>query len=325
MRCLVTGASGFLGSHLVRKLLQDNHCVTVFLRPSSDTWRLTDCLPGVRVLHGTMEEMSELAFGLQKEMVDVVFHLAWAGVAGEYRNSTEPAIRNLSGSLNLWETVHAAGCKTFIGVGTQAEYGPCSTALHEDFPLHPQTVYGASKMALATLVKQLCVAAGMRFAWLRLFSAYGPADNECHMVPSLIRALQRREKPALTAGEQVWDYLHVEDAARALCAVMECKAEGVFNLGSGKTCILRDFILGVRDCIDPTLPLGFSEVPYRPDQVMHLEAKIDRLQNATGWLPRIKLAEGIRRTVEWYQKESVQERARIQDLPSTLPPHIRGK
>ena len=303
MRCLVTGASGFLGSHLVRELLEKGHSVSVLLRPDSNVWRLHESIARVRVIPGSMQDLSGLALELEREPVDVAFHLAWAGVTAEHRNSTEPAIRNLSGTLNLWEVLHKAGCKTFIGAGSQAEYGPSSTALHETTPAAPQTVYGASKLSLGILLQQLCATVGMRFAWLRLLSAYGPADDARHMVPSLVSALLRREKPALTAGEQVWDYLFVTDAAAAFCAVMESHASGVFNLCSGQTCILRDFITVIRDCIDPTLSLGFGELPYRTDQVMHLEANISRLHEATGWSPKINLAEGIRRTVDWHRND----------------------
>jgi nucleoside-diphosphate-sugar epimerase len=84
---------------------------------------------------------------------------------------------------------------------------------------------------------------------------------------------------------------------------LESEAAGVFNLGSGKPCVLRDFILKVRDSIDPALPLGFGEVAYRCDQVMNLTADIGRLKAATGWSPEVSLTEGIRRTVEWYREQ----------------------
>ncbi len=301
MRCLVTGASGFLGSHLVRSLLEHKHEVTVLIRPLGAPERLRGCLDSVRVLYGSLEDLTGLDEGLRREPVDAAFHLAWSGVAGQFRNSTEVVRANVAGSLDVWEVLRKHGCTTVIGVGSQAEYGPKSTVLTEEMTTDPETVYGAAKLALCILLRQLCRTADMRFAWLRLFSAYGPDDDENHMVPTLIRTLLRGEKPALTAGEQIWDYLYVSDAAEALCAILESDAEGIFNLGSGNPCVLHEFIRQLRDRIDPELPLGFGALPYRHDQVMRLQADISRLSSVTGWRPKVESEEGIRLTVDWYR------------------------
>jgi len=247
-----------------------------------------------------MEDLDGLAAHVEKDPIDAAFHLAWSGVTGELRNSTDPAILNMVGSLRVWEMLSRTGCKAFITVGSQAEYGRHSGVLREDLPACPETVYGSTKLSLNILLKQLCAMKSMRLVWMRLISAYGPADDERHMVPRLIRALLKGERPALTQGEQIWDYLYATDVAEALCQAMEQDIAGVFNLGSGTTCVLKDFVTAIRDRIDPSLPLGFGDIPYRPDQVMHLEADISHLKAATGWAPRVDLTEGIRRTVEWY-------------------------
>jgi nucleoside-diphosphate-sugar epimerase len=294
----------------VRELLARQHSVVILLRPGSRTERLQDCLSRVSIVHGSLQDTTELSRTLQHEPVDATFHLAWSGVTAERRNGTEQVTDNVIHSLKLWEILQNTGCKVFIGVGSQAEYGPHPGLLREDMPTVPVTAYGSAKLALGILLKQLCAVTEMRFVWLRLFSAYGPEDDECHMVPSLILALMRREKPALTAGDQVWDYLYVTDAACALCASLESKAVGVFNLGSGTPCVLREFISKVRDYIDPALPLGFGEVPYRCDQVMNLSADVTRLKAATGWNPEISLPEGIRKTVEWYKNQGTMHAAK---------------
>ncbi len=128
-------------------------------------------------------------------------------------------------------------------------------------------------------------------------------DDPALMIPGLIRTLFDGGRPALTPGTQLWDYLYVEDAARAIEAVaLRPGASGVFNLGSGRTATVRSVAERVRDGIDPRLPLGFGEVPSRPGQVMHLEADVGRLREATGWSPEIDLDEGLRRTVAWFRE-----------------------
>ena len=169
MRCLVTGASGFLGSHLVRRLLEHQHEVTVLIRPIGTPKRLQDCLDSVRVLYGSLEDLKGLDEELCQEPVDAVFHLAWSGVSGQFRNSTDMVRANVAGSLDIWEILRKHDCSAFICVGSQAEYGPKSTAITEDTHTDPETVYGAAKLALCILLQQLCRTADMRFAWLRLF------------------------------------------------------------------------------------------------------------------------------------------------------------
>jgi nucleoside-diphosphate-sugar epimerase len=282
--------------------MKQGHTVTVLLRQENTAWRLNDILPNVRIVLGGFGNFDHLVTELAAEPVDIVFHLAWTGVTADFRNNPEQITENVTGTLELWKILQNAGCKTFVSVGSQAEYGLHNGILSEKTTPIPKTVYGVSKLSLSMLLQQLCDLVGMRFVWLRLFSAYGPADDEAHMVPGLIRSLLRGEKPALTLGEQIWDYLYIDDIITALTTVMnDSNASGVYNLGSGSTCRLRDFISSVRDAIDPSLPLGFGDVPYRHDQVMHLEADISRLKNATGWQPTIDLAEGIRRTVDWYR------------------------
>ena len=144
----------------------------------------------------------------------------------------------------------------------------------------------------------------MRHTWVRLLAVYGPGDDPRHLIPKVIQTSQAHKKPALTSGEQQWDYLYIEDAAKALCRIAESGATGTLNLASGESVRIRDMVERIRDFVDPSLPLGFDEVAYRPDQVMQLKANISRLQSVTGWTPHTSLEEGLRRTVEWFRTES---------------------
>lgn len=302
MRCLVTGASGHLGAALTRRLVEQEGRVAVLVRPQSDLWRLDDVLDRLAVFRADLADLSDVAATIRGFAPEVTFHLAWSGVTGHYRNDAEQITRNVSGSLALFELVRSAGCGCWVGVGSQAEYGYANGLLTEEVPPEPVTAYGVAKLCVGLLTRKLCELAGMRYVWLRLLAIYGPRDDERHLIPAVIRQLLARQVPALTPGEQVWDYLYIDDAAEAIAAVAATRAaEGVYNLGSGDARTVRCLIERLRDAIDPALPLGFGEVPYRPDQVMHLQADISRLRTATGWAPRIGLDEGLRRTVEWHR------------------------
>jgi nucleoside-diphosphate-sugar epimerase len=302
MRCLVTGASGFLGAALARHLLDRGHEVLVLLRPETQPVRLRGLLDRVQVITGDLSQPDLLRSSIAQQSFDALAHLAWFGVTADYRNSPLQISQNLVSTLAIWEGANVAGCKVWLGLGSQAEYGPQSGVLREDMCPRPVTAYGVAKLTAGLATAKMCELAGMRHVWLRLLSAYGPGDDERHMLPSVILDLLARRKPALTWGGQIWDYLYVDDAADAMCAVLEHPASGVFNLSSGSAVSLRSVVELLRDMIEPALPIGFGEVPYHPDQVMHLEGDISPLTNATDWRPSTSLQQGIRQTIEWYKE-----------------------
>lgn len=301
MRVLVTGATGFVGSYVLRRLTADPQAtVAILVRRGSLTRRIDDVRDRVVRYEADLADPQAVARAAREFKPDAVVHLAWHGVGNKLRND-ESQVDNIGHSLALLRAGCEAGAKAFVGLGSQAEYGPCEGPIDEAQPTRPTTLYGAAKLSTCLLADQLCRLYGMRFAWLRLFSAYGPGDSPEWMIPSLILSLAKRRRPALTEGRQLWDYIYVTDAAEAVYqAARNPEASGVFNLGSGEARTVRHVAERIRDLVDPSLALGFGEVPYRPDQVMHLQACIDRLRAATGWQPRVPLDEGLRLTVEWY-------------------------
>jgi nucleoside-diphosphate-sugar epimerase len=124
------------------------------------------------------------------------------------------------------------------------------------------------------------------------------------MIPSVVDQLLEGKRPRVTQGEQRWDFLYVQDAVKALSMLAANDgAEGIFNLGSGDARQIRGVITSIRDMIDPNLEIGFGEIPYAPDQVMHLEANVDKLKKATGWAPETSLEEGLRLTIDWHRQQ----------------------
>lgn len=303
MRCLVTGVSGHVGAFLTKALLTRGCEVAVLVRPQSDLWRIADVLPQVTVIYGTLGDASLARAPLVAWGPEIVFHLAWAGVTGGFHNETRQITRNVAGSLELFEAALEAGMKTWVGIGSQAEYGPVDGVLHEDLVPHPVTAYGVAKLGLSMMTEKLCAMTDTRFLWVRLLAAYGPMDDPRHLLPSVINQLLSGIRPPLTPGEQRWDYLYVEDAAEAICRLaLETSAQGIFNLSSGDAHTVRYLVKKVRDLVNPNLPLGFGDVPYRANQVMYLQGDISKLTTATGWCPQTGLEEGLQRTVEWHRE-----------------------
>ncbi len=305
MRCFVTGATGFIGSHLSRLLVETGEDVAILSRPSSNTWRLSDILSRIRVIPGDLANIRYSESQINDFHPDVVFHLGWHGVASRFRDDPEQITLNLNGSVELLRLAAAAGCKRWIGLGSQAEYGPHEGLLTENLPTRPVTTYGVAKLCVSLLSKRLCAAYDIEFCWLRLLAVYGPMDDPTHFIPHLILKLLARERPALSSGDPRWDYLYVDDAAQALWRTAnQPRCTGTFILGSGQAHNVRRIAEKVRDLVDPALPLGFGEIPHRSDQPMHLQADIEAFRAATGWSPQTPIDEGLYAAVNWFRQNS---------------------
>ncbi|HKO95963.1 MAG TPA: NAD(P)-dependent oxidoreductase [Pyrinomonadaceae bacterium] len=307
MRCLVTGASGHLGSFLTQRLINEGWIVTVLVRYESDLSRLADVLNQVVIVRANLSSVSEAAQAIKNAEPEVVFHLAWEGVTSEFKNAPLQTEENVSGSLKLLEIAREAGCKHWIGMGSQAEYGTYDDVLTEDTPTNPLTAYGAGKLSVGLKTRSFCERYGIGYTWVRLLATYGPMDDERHLIPSVILQLLKGRRPRLTSGEQRWDYLYVTDAAEATYQLAANGAQGVFNVGSGKSYSVRGILERIRDLIDPSLELGFGDLDYTEDQIMRLATSIDALRRATGWTPRVDLDEGLTQTVDWYRTRESEE------------------
>ena len=303
MRALITGAAGFIGSHLLRRLLKEGFQVAALIRPASNPWRIVDLLEHVEIIKGDLNNLQPSGCAITSFKPEVVFHLAWDGASSyRYQDDFSQVFHNVNGSLELVRLAHESKCRNFIGMGSVLEYGKYKIPVREDDEACPTSLYGAAKNSVNMLSRKLCEVGGMRFIWFRLFWAYGPADEPARMIPYLIQTLLRGEKAALTPGEQLWDYIFIDDVVEAIFqAAVTSKLHGVYNLASGEEHSIRETAEHVRDLINPEMLLGFGEIPYRSDQIMHLKADISLLKRTLGWLPKVTLDEGLKRTVAWHK------------------------
>ena len=301
-RILVTGAAGFIGSAVVRELLARDHRLLLLVRPGSERRRLGSVLGRVDLVEADLERPESYAAAVRTFEPDAIAHLAWIGVGGGSVLNADEQIANVIAATSLYRIAQETGASSFVGLGTQYEYAPIPGRVAEDAPTRPAQLYGAAKLSTCLLLDRLAARDGVSFGWLRLFFCYGPEDKADRLLPYLVGKLLSGERPSLTRGEQICDYLHVVDVARAVAACLEGGVRGIFNLGSGRAVTLRTIVELARDAIDPTLKLGFGELPYRADQIMRFEADISALTRATGWQPSIDLTDGIRGMVDWYRQ-----------------------
>lgn len=297
---VITGPTGAVGTALCKLLAQEQITVWAVVKPESKRTEHLKELDGVQIISCDAANLSQLT----DIKADAFFHLAWAKTTGQGRNDMPAQIRNIQYTIDAVHAASRLGCKVFIGAGSQAEYGRVNHALTPETPCFPENGYGMAKLCAGQMSRTECEKLGIEHIWPRILSVYGPHDGMGSMVSSVIRTLLKGECPALTAGEQIWDFLYADDAARALYLLaLYGKSGAVYPLGSGQARSLKDYITMLRDAIDPSLLLGFGEIPYGDKQVMHLEADISALQRDTGFAPQTVFAAGIRKTIEWVREQ----------------------
>lgn len=303
-RVILTGGTGMLGIALMEFLIQKEIEVLVIVRPGSKRRDGIPKSPLIQVLECDLNDLRGLEHKLSGTY-DAFFHFAWDGTFGEARNDMYLQNKNVQATLDAVYLAKAAGCRTFLGAGSQAEYGRVDgVKLSPDTPVHPETGYGIGKLCAGQMSRILCQQLGMKHIWVRILSTYGPHDGLHTMVMSGIIKMLNRERPQYTKGEQMWDYLYCGDAARAFYLAAERGTDGsVYCIGSGQVRPLAEYIQVIRDTIDPEIEIGMGEVPYFDKQVMYLCADIENLKRDTGFEPQVSFEEGIRQTVSWYKEE----------------------
>lgn len=301
---VVTGPTGAIGIALCEKLLRENVTVYAVCRPGSSRIKDLPKAAAIHVVECDAKELATLPQKMEGVSVDAFFHFAWAHTIGQGRNDMPAQIENIQSTIDAVRAAKALGCRVFLGAGSQAEYGRVEGLLKSDTPAFPENGYGMAKLCAGQMSRVEAKALDIDHVWVRILSVYGPHDGPMTMISGTIRKLLAGERPALTAGIQRWDYLYAGDAADAFyLAACHGRNGAVYPLGSGQAMPLKDYIIQMRDAIDPALPLGLGEVPYGPLQVMHLQADISALQADTGFVPKTPFAEGIRRTMDWVKRE----------------------
>lgn len=206
--------------------------------------------------------------------------------------------RNVRYSLDAAKAAKELNCKVFIGAGSQAEYGVKSGVMRPNTFPAPVSGYGMAKLCAGQMTRHMCRQYGIRHIWPRILSVYGIGDGQQTLISSAILKMLDKKRFSMTAGDQIWDYLYSADAAEAFIAMAERGVDGsVYVLGSGQTKTLKEYVTIIRDLVDSTLEIGFGDIPYNQDQVMHMEADNSSLIEETGWHPRTKFEDGVEQVI----------------------------
>jgi nucleoside-diphosphate-sugar epimerase len=297
-RVLLTGAAGFIGSHCVRPLIDrgyEVHAVSRSPRPadgSGATWHEVDLLrPGAaRAL-------------VQRVRPTHLLHLAWFVVPGKLIAAPEN-FDWVSASLDLVRGFADAGGTRLCGCGSGYEYdwthGYCTEGLT---PCVPDTVYGACKHALHEMVRTFAAGRELSAAWPRVFFLYGPKEHPERLVSSVIRSLLRGEPARCSHGRQIRDYLHVQDVADGLVAVLDSEVRDAINVSSGQPTTLREIVSTIGRLTGRPELVQLGALPARANDVP-LVVGSNAKAAVLGWQPRYDLESGLLQTIEWWRGQS---------------------
>lgn len=301
-KVVITGATGMIGISLVNQLVSSGvFCLLLIKKehikpntlPVSDLCKIEEC------------DLNDLdKFDYKDKDFDVFIHMGWMSTIGSGRDDAYLQEKNIKISLDAVLLAKKLGCKKFIGVGSQAEYGVTNEELTPELSCNPQSGYGIAKYAAGKLTRILADKIGISHCWIRILSVYGPNDNPNTLISYLIKCFSEGTKPTLTLCEQIWDYIYVDDCARAIISVCEKGIDKkTYLTASGKSQKLKDYVLDVKNTINPTMEIGFGEKNYPKNQPMFLKADISELEKDTGFIPQVSFNEGIKRTIKYMEKQ----------------------
>ncbi|MGD0455560.1 MAG: NAD(P)-dependent oxidoreductase [Solirubrobacteraceae bacterium] len=297
---LVTGASGFVGLPVLERLVcagAEVHALSTRARPPE--------LPGVcwhRADLADRDEVDGLLDGIAPERL---VHLAWCTEHGRFWRAPENVLW-VQWSLQLVHAFVRRGGRRLLVLGTCAEYdwssveGPLSESAS---PLAPATLYGAAKDALRRVTHAYTEQEGVELAWGRLFFLYGPREAPGRLVPSVIRSLLAGEPVATGSGEQVRDFMHVEDVAGAVVALLDSPVVGAVNIASGAAVTVGELIDRIVQLLGRPELVRRGALPERAGEPRLLLADVARLRDEVGFRPHWALGDGLAASVRWWQEQ----------------------
>lgn len=300
---VITGATGAIGRALIKICIEQGYEVLAVVHSTSTRADDLESIEHCHVLRLDLTDYDNAIAELEKQSIclkdyELFFHLAWMAPFGKDRDNLELQLENVKSSLAAVRFANALGCKTFIGTGSQAEYGRVEGILSPDTPAFPETGYGICKLCAGQLTRLSCEQIGMRHIWCRVLSVYGPFDRDKTLICYAVRSMMNNDDTEFTPCEQIWDYIYSDDAARAILLAGEKGTSGnVYMIGSGEVHVLKDYIQIISDITDYSKEIGFGRRPYNDKQVMYLQADTTGLKEL-GFVPETSFECGIKAILE---------------------------
>ncbi len=304
----ITGATGFIGSHLTRFFSTHQYEVHLLSRKTSDYSRIQDVLNTVHIHIATLEEKNVLRTILKKIKPDYIFHLANEGLYGGKDGESKTVINtNFVGTINLLEASADIPYKLFINTGSSSEYGPSDHRMKEIDPVFPQSVYAISKLGSTLFARSFALQNNKPVVTLRIFSPFGPNDEKTRLIPTVITSALANKPIELANPLSVRDFIYVEDVVRAYLSCIQSGQQlsgEVINIGSGKQHTTSEVVEKIISITNSKSKVRWNKVKPRPYESAVWQADISKAKKLLSWKPHNSFEEGFKKTIQSYRELS---------------------
>jgi UDP-glucose 4-epimerase len=305
---LVTGATGFIGSHLTRRLAQMGASVHALTSTVSSVYpvRLLDIRGQISLHGGNLSDSGAMAAVVDAVDPSIVFHLgAYTHVGKSWSRIDECIQTNIQGTVNLLQALSRGNCQRFVYTSTSEVYGDVPVPFREDTPVHPLSPYAVSKYAGELFCRMLQQGRGWPVVVVRPFNAYGPAQSPDRVIPEIIVKALRKERLAMTQGRQTREFNYVDDLVDGFIkAATTPGVEGeVFNIGGGEEISMRDLAATILEIMDNPIVAEIGALADRPTEIWSMRSDATKAQEMLGVLTPRSLRQGLEQTIAWYRQE----------------------
>ena len=304
-KILVTGATGFVGSNLTRKLIALSCPVTIFVRKSSNFWRIKDMISKLDIYEVDISDAPKVKKNLNKIRPDVIFHLANAGLYRGESASPEILVKtNLIGTINLMEAAKNIPTKLFVNTGSSAEYGPKNKPMNEEDLCMPTTFYGLTKLSSTLATNIYASRQKIPIVTLRLFSPFGPFDDKSRLISHTILSALKNKPLYLGSPTSVRDYIFIGDVISAYLKflISPKRLVPIINIGSGSQLTVQTVVAKILKFTNSKSKIYWHRESARPQESPVWQADIQKAKKLLKWQPKTKIDEGFIKTIEWFRK-----------------------
>lgn len=301
-KAIVTGANGFVGSHVVAELLKNNVSVIAVVHNNH-----TDALPKddrIKIVSCDLDKISDLKESVDKDCADIFYHFAWTGSAGPTRSDTQLQLNDAQWTIDAIRTAKYLGCERFVCAGSIMEHETFAAAYTQGNKPGMGYVYGSGKLVAHTMAMAVAANIGIDLLWGSITNAYGVGERSPRMVNTTIRKIINNEVPKFSAGTQNYDFIYIDDLARAFYLIgKNGKPFHEYRIGSSTARPLKEFLLEMKKSIAPNLDFIFGDVPFTGIDLPLSTFDCSETERDTGFRAKISFAEGTKLTKEWLEKD----------------------